>query len=341
MLQSASDWWYGPETKDPEDDTNDKKESNDDDTDAKTEIKQPDEEDEEVEIEFEKELDSISCVDVVLSLFKLTDFEKVVQTMISKQFPDDLTDKERTEIYELFSKIHLLGVTTKSKLTVYSELKIGFIILSYFASLSATNPNAFGCWNRWVTYRRRKDIRIGLQNVKAENLEKFYATKSNEFGYDNKGRLIWFVSTKDYDGFIDDDTQRKGYMSLLMSFLWDIKTNTFDLKTLRGGVQSHIDVSHFSMSLISWSTVYAIKDCLVAFPYQLNDIFIVNPPMLVYLVKTVAAQFFVAHALDKFILLDDEQHYFREYASKDKTPTVAKGTSNLVLSEWIKQKGYQ
>merc|ERR1712228_47615 len=233
-----------------------------------------------------------------------------------------------------------MGISSHSLLTVYSELKIGEIILSFFASLSPTNPAPFDCFDRWIKYRMQKDIISKINKVKNKDLLKFYETNANQIGYDNDNRVIWFVSTEKYDGYIDDDTQRKGVMLLIMSFFWDLKLNKFNLHTLRHGILSHLNLSHWSMSLISMSTVYAIKDNMVAFPYALKDIFILNPPMFVYLVKTAAAQFFNEHSLKKFIFLQDQNEYFKKYASKKKTPILAKGTCKMTVTQWMQKRGY-
>lgn len=186
------------------------------------------------------------------------------------------------------------------------------------------------------------EISNNLSSDKVNNfdLEKFYNTTANEVGYDNKGRLVWFVSTKCYDGYIDDDTQRKGVILLLTSFFWDKKNDKFDLEILRKGVASHMNLSDWSINLVGWSTINAIKDAMIAFPYSLYDIFVLNPPMLVYLVKTVAAQFFNAHSLDKFVFLESQNEYFEKYASKDKTPIIADGESKIIISQWMKDRGY-
>jgi len=298
MLQSASDWWYGTESK--------AEEKDDDDNDTKQQKEES--KNEKFEIEFKRELQSVSCLDPVIALFKLIDLEQAVKQLLSRQFENKLIDKESNELLGLFTKIYQHGVPSKAYLQLYEkEIKIGEIILSYFASFSATNPDGFGCWTRWIEYRLNAEISSKLASVKEESLRKFYQTGANQIGHDNKGRFIWFTATQKYDGYIDDDTQRKAVILLLMSFQWDRKNNTFDLNVLRNGICAYIDLSHWSMTLIGWSTVYAIKDAMVAYPYGLYDIFIANPPMLVYLVKTVAAQFFTAHSLDKFVLLEDDR----------------------------------
>ena len=340
MLQSASDWWYGTEetkANEPNDTQDNNENPENTDTDDESDQKM-----QKLDIKFEKNLQCISSLDPIISMFKLINFEKGITALLSKQFENKLTEKETNVILSLFVKIYQMGIASHSLLSLYTELKIGEIILSYFASLSPTNPPPFECFDRWIKYRMDKDIRMKLNSVDNGKLLKFYETNSNQIGFGNKGRLIWFVSTEKYDGYIDDDTQRKGVMLLIMSFFWDLRENKFNLHTLRHGILSHINLSHWSMTqpIMSWSTVYAIKDNMVAFPYALKDIFILNPPMFVYLVKTAAAQFFNEHSLEKFVFLEDQNEFFQKYASKEKTPILADGTIKMTVTQWMQQRGY-
>merc|ERR1719242_693807 len=113
-----------------------------------------------------------------------------------------------------------------------------------------------------------------------------------------------------------------------------------DLDTLRNGILSHLNLSHWSMTqpIMSWSTINAIKDNMVAFPYSLKDIFILNPPMFVTLVNSAAALYFNAHSLEKFIFLENQQEFFKKYASKDKIPILAEGSNKMTVTEWMKQR---
>ena len=333
MLQSASDWWYGTENKESSEDKEKNLENNDE---KKDEV-----DDEEIEIEFKKELKSITFIDPVISLFKLIDFENTIKQLLISNFNNKLTEEELSELIALFNKIYKNGVKTKLRLKIYvEEIEIGEIILSYFAKVSHTNPGEYECWERWIKYRINKEISLKLAEVKKENLEKFINSQAIEIGYDNKGRLICFFSTKNYDGYIDADTQRKAALLIIQSFGWNKIKNEFDLNVLRKGILAHLNLSDFSINIAGWATISALKDLIPVHTWALKDIFIVNPPMLVYLVKTVAAQFLTEHSLDKFIFLESQQEFFQKYASKDKTPVVAEGTSNIVLSQWMKDRGY-
>ena len=94
--------------------------------------------------------------------------------------------------------------------------------------------------------------------------------------------------------------------------------------------------------MIGWSTVYAIKDAMVAFPYALHEIYILNAPIGSYIsmIKSTAAMFFTAHSLDKFVILQDEGHLIKDYAPNEMTPVELGGTSKLMFVDWMKERGY-
>eukprot|EP00485_Elphidium_margaritaceum_P024429 CAMPEP_0202713954 /NCGR_PEP_ID=MMETSP1385-20130828/62004_1 /ASSEMBLY_ACC=CAM_ASM_000861 /TAXON_ID=933848 /ORGANISM="Elphidium margaritaceum" /LENGTH=341 /DNA_ID=CAMNT_0049374511 /DNA_START=26 /DNA_END=1051 /DNA_ORIENTATION=- len=333
-LQSASSWWYGGAPSPAGGlDTNEVK------SDEKEEAK--DDFSEKVTIALEKNVKCLKCRDHIIVLFQLVDLASAIKQLLKQQFGDQLTEKECTEILALFTAICDAGVPTKGHFIIYSEeLFIAEIIMSYFSSYSETNPDAIGCWDRWLKYRLNKDISQSLKTVSHEQLQKFYGTQSNAVGFARNNKLIWFTSTENYDGYIDNDTQRKGMILLLTSFYWNRKNDKLDLNVLRGGIYAFMNLSHWTINLIGLSTMYAIKDAMVAFPYTLHDIFIYKPPMLIYLVKSVAAQFFVSHALDKFVFLDDSNAFFQQHADKPQTPTIADGSNKLLIEEWMRDRGY-
>ena len=67
---------------------------------------------------------------------------------------------------------------------------------------------------------------------------------------------------------------------------------------------------------------------------------IVNPPMFVYLVKGVAAQFFEQHALDKFVFLESQEEFFEKLGDKERTPVEAEGTDKFCMVRWMQDRGY-
>ena len=240
MLQAASDWYWGAE---PAPNDNDNKDNGDVDgaenpenDDAKAESKEPEEP--EFHIEIEPELESVRCRDPILMMFKLIDFEKGIQNLLTVQFGDKLTKSESDGLMDLFGAIFKLGIPSKSHLAAFSKMMIGEVILSYFASVSPTNPDAFGCWDRWLQYRLIEDIHAKLNSVDSKSLTKWFSPGGNAIAYDNDGKIVCCILSKHYDGYLDDDTQRKAVILLLMSFFWDLSSDQMDLK-----------VAHFADSI--------------------------------------------------------------------------------------------
>jgi len=342
-LQAASDWYWGTGAAANDNDSAEKKEDknaaqNPENDDEKAESK----EESDFHVEIEPELESVQCRDPILMMFKLLDFEKGIGSLLNLQFGDDLTEKESEGLMELFTTIYKTGIPTKNHLAAFSKMMVGEVILSFFASVSPTNPDAFGCWDRWLQYRLNEDIHSKLNEVDPKSLNKFFSTNSNAMARDSNGQPIWCILSKHYDGYIDDDTQRKAVILLLMSFFWNLSSDRMDLEVLRQGIKALLNLDHWSLQLIGWSTVYAIKDAMVAFPYALHDIYILNAPMGSYisLIKTTAAMFFTAHSLDKFVILNDTDHFMKEYASKENVPADLGGDSKALFCDWMKDRGY-
>ena len=222
MLQAASDWYWGSS---PADDG-----KNADQNDESPETDEPESKEEEFHVEIEADLESVRCRDPIIMMFKLIDFDNGIQNLLTTQFADKLTKKESDGLMDLFAAILKMGIPSKVHLAVYSKMMIGEVILSFFASMSPTNPDAFDCWDRWLKYRLNEDIHEQLNAVDNQSLNKFFGTNSNAIGYDNNGKVMWCILSKHYDGYIDDDTQRKAVILLLMSFFWDLNRDQMDLK---------------------------------------------------------------------------------------------------------------
>merc|ERR1719334_1478003 len=113
MLQGASDWWYGAaDTKTDDADDKQTDPQNNDDEEKKEEP---------FDISFKPELDSISCLDPVICMFKLVDFKSAITSMLAKQFESPaLTPKELEGLLTLFTKILSVGLPTKPYLALYS-----------------------------------------------------------------------------------------------------------------------------------------------------------------------------------------------------------------------------
>ena len=92
--------------------------------------------------------------------------------------------------------------------------------------------------------------------------------------------------------------------------------------------------------MASWSILQSVKKALIAYPYWLIDIYVVNIPTFMYLLKQLAAKIVVPHAMEKFKILTDSNEYFEKYAPKHKTPICAGGTLKVSATQWIKDRGF-
>lgn len=92
--------------------------------------------------------------------------------------------------------------------------------------------------------------------------------------------------------------------------------------------------------MASWSILQSVKKVAVAFPFHLIDIYIINIPTFMYLLKQLAAKIVVPHAMEKFKILTDQNEYFNKYAPKHKTPTCAGGTLKVSATQWMVDRGY-
>merc|ERR1712113_529026 len=104
------------------------------------------------------------------------------------------------------------------------------------------------------------------------------------------------------------------------SLLWNLKKNEFDLFALRRGICIYGDLSHWSMQIVSWSVLMAVKKAMIAYPFCLEAVYIANIPTFMYLLKQLAAKIVPASAMQKMVILEDNKDFFK-YAEKRKTPT--------------------
>jgi len=210
------------------------------------------------------------------------------------------------------------------------------IIMAYFSSLSPTNPDIFGCWKKWITYRSDHS----LYGVNPQKLKAFFDSGIFSIGFDNERRPVWFINTEYYDDTFGQDIITKAAILWVSSLHWNLNKNEFDLFALRRGLSVYVNMSHFSINMISWSILQSVKKAVVAYPFQCVDIYISNIPTFMYLIKQLAAKVVVPHAMDKFIILPDTNDYFEKYAKKHKTPICAGGTLKVSATQWIKDRGF-
>eukprot|EP00484_Ammonia_sp_Unknown_P028167 CAMPEP_0197024712 /NCGR_PEP_ID=MMETSP1384-20130603/5214_1 /TAXON_ID=29189 /ORGANISM="Ammonia sp." /LENGTH=424 /DNA_ID=CAMNT_0042453141 /DNA_START=75 /DNA_END=1349 /DNA_ORIENTATION=+ len=212
------------------------------------------------------------------------------------------------------------------------------VVMAYFSSLSPTNPDLYACWKRWVTYRN--DHVLANDNVNTQRVKQLFDSGIFSIGFDNQRRPVWFINTEFYDDSFGVDVFSKACVLWISSLLFDLKKNEYDLFALRRGVSVYVNLSHWSINMCSWNIIQAVKKALIAYPYWLVDIYIVNIPTFMYLLKQLASKVVVPHAMDKFKVLADQSEYFEKYAPKHKTPICAGGTLKVDATQWITDRGF-
>lgn len=85
----------------------------------------------------------------------------------------------------------------------------------------------------------------------------------------------------------------------------------------------------------------AVKKAAIAFPFHLVDIYVVNIPTFMYLIKQLASKVMVPHAMAKVKILGDPNDYFEDgYADKHETPICGGGTLRVSGMQWMKSRGF-
>lgn len=279
-------------------------------------------EDEQEEQEEIKERDDLCIINV-------TDLNKYLDSL-------NLTNDEKKGILTLCEWVK----TEKLSIKLCSEMLMSEIIITYFSSLSPTNPDLFGCWKKWIIYRSDHGYDHSLYNVNCNKLKQFFDSGIFSIGFDNERRPVWFINTEFYDDSFGSDIITKACILWVSSLLWNLKKNEFDLFALRRGLSVYVNLSHWSINMVSWSILQSVKKAMVAYPFHLVSIYISNIPTFMYLLKQLAAKVVVPHAMEKLIILPDTNDYFEKYAEKHKTPKCAGGTLKVSATQWIKDRGF-
>jgi len=131
--------------------------------------------------------------------------------------------------------------------------------------------------------------------------------------------------------------------SLILFFtalLWDLHKDEFDVHGLRKGICAYVDMTGWSMRKMSWRLAKFLKAVLIAFPFQLVDIYIAHATTLVYMIRKLAAKIFVPHTIEKFRILKTPQDYLDKFGVKETTPKFVGGTSTETAMSFLQRRGY-
>lgn len=243
-----------------------------------------------------------------------------------------VTSDEREALFELHKWIGNDTLSNKMK----EELCLGDMIMSYYSSFSRSNPDAKGCWKRWVGYLDDSP----LKDVNFNRVKEFFATGLYNVAYDRENRPVFIINTKYYDDSFGPEITAKATVLFITSLLWNIRSNEFDFNALRKGVCVYADLSHYSINMLAWNVIQACKSALVAFPFQLIDIYCVNTPTFVYMLRQIASKIIVPHAMEKIKVLGSSDEYFEKYGIKSKTPVENGGTWKISTTQWMKERGF-
>ncbi|ETO00822.1 hypothetical protein RFI_36618, partial [Reticulomyxa filosa] len=135
---------------------------------------------------------------------------------------------EKKALLELHEWVVNDSLSNKMK----DELCFGEMIICYFSSFSRNNPDAKGCWKRWISYRDDSP----LKDVNFRRVREFFETGLFNVAYDKENRPVFVINTKHYDDSFGPEITAKASILFLTSLLWNIRDNSFDFDALRKGV---------------------------------------------------------------------------------------------------------
>jgi len=265
----------------------------------------------------------------ILSIVNVDDLNRYLDSLC-------LTKEEKHGILTLCEWVK----TEKLSIRQCEEMWMAEIVITYFSSLSPTNPDLYGCWRKWINFRI-DHLDDGLYNVNPLRLRAFFETGIFSVGFDKQRRPVWFLNTEPYDDSFGVEVITKACILWVASLQWDLKKNEFDLFALRRGLSIYVNLSHWSINMASWGVINAVKRAMVAFPFHLVSIFVSNIPTFMYLIKQLAAKVVVPHAMEKVQILGDHLDYFEHgHADKHETPCCAGGTLRVSAVQWMRDRGF-
>ena len=246
-----------------------------------------------------------------------------------------LSTHERNEILSLCEWIK----SEKLSIKICQNIKIGEIILSYFSALSPTNPSMIGCFKRWVHFRSKYDDIYDDYGDDAQKLRALFDSGVFSIGFDNEERPVCFINTEFYNDAFEKKIIRKACILLVFSLSWNMKQNKFDTIALRKGICVYLNLSHWSVGMAPWNVLKALKTAMEAAPFYLVNIYVLNMPKFMYIIQSLVRKLVQKHAMDKIVILDDENSYFH-FAKRELTPRYAQGKLSVTATQWMSNRGF-
>ena len=171
------------------------------------------------------QLEATSLSSSILSIINVDDLNRYLDSL-------NLSKEEKAGILKLCEWVK----TEKLSIKMCEEMWMAEIVISYFASLSPTNPDLYGTWRRWMCYRA-DHLGDGLYNVDPRRLRSFFESGIFSVGFDKDKRPVLFLNTEGYDEKAYGlEVITKACILWMASLQWDLAKNEFDLFALRRGI---------------------------------------------------------------------------------------------------------
>ena len=195
-------------------------------------------------------------ISVSLSTLMKDDISVVISYF--KTLPS-ITDKELNGLESLYK--HIINDEASKELA--NELFLEDIVMTYFSTLHPTNPTPINSWKRLTTLLKKKPFKdVNMDDVKA-----FLKGGLISFGYDKQEYPIWFIQSQNYNENQPVNAMSYAVRIWIYSIFCDRNKNSFDLKQMRRGLHYYTDMKAWSLRLISWKVLIALRDCQYGVPY--------------------------------------------------------------------------
>ena len=136
--------------------------------------------------------------------------------------------------------------------------------------------------------------RIFDKEIDSKDKKKFIDTNCYEFVNNT-----WKIKTKNCDTSYKNEVILGGTMEYLENMFY--KNNEFNKSSLEKGIDVEIDLEGFSISIIKWSLVKPGRLFLKLYPFEINKIYVKNPPNYIMKLNYLAKKIFHKEAYEKIV----------------------------------------